>query len=74
MKFSAILIATLATSTSAFAPSRPSINGAALSAATLEAPSAEAAVETPAPAETTMAVEKDWAVNEFVKDSERVQP
>ena len=81
MKFSAILIASLSASTSAFAPpSRTNINVAILSAATLEAPEetstppsppkVEAAVEA---VSTDMAVEKDWPVD-IVKDSDRIMP
>ena len=80
MKFSAILIASLSASTSAFAPPSTRTNNInVLSAATLEAPSAEetstppkveAAVEA---VSTDMAVEKDWPVD-IVKDSDRVMP
>ena len=82
MKFSAILIASLSASTSAFAPpSRITNNINVLSAATLEAPSAEETSSTPQPPKveaveavsTDMAVEKDWPVD-IVKDSDRVMP
>ncbi len=77
MKFSAFFLATLATSASAFAPSRTASSPAVLSAATLEAPDADkteapAAAADSVPAE--MNVEKDWEVNGFVKDSDRVMP
>jgi len=80
MKFSAILIASLAASTQAFAPSRP-VAAKPLAAATLEAPAAEeeakAEAEAPVtaaePVATDMAVEKDWPVD-IVKDSDRVMP
>jgi len=79
MKFSAILLATLATSTSAFAPSRPIVSSKILSAATLEAPesTADATPAVKEPVVADMAVEKDWPVDlsaNFVKESERVQP
>jgi len=80
MKFSAILLAALATSnTSAFAPSRPIVSSKILSAATLEAPesTADATPAVKEPVVADMAVEKDWPVDQsanFVKDSERVQP
>ena len=81
MKFSAILIASLSASTSAFAPpSRITNNINVLSAATLEAPSAEETSTPPQPkveaveaVSTDMAVEKDWPVD-IVKDSDRVMP
>ena len=83
MKFSAILIASLAASTQAFAPSRPVVSIKTLAAATLEAPTESAAasedVPPPVVAETVsteMAVEKDWPVDQenFVKDSDRIEP
>jgi hypothetical protein len=84
MKFSAILLATLAASTTqAFAPSRPVVSIKTLAAATLEAPTESAAssedVPPPVVAETVsaeMAVEKDWPVDQenFVKDSDRIEP
>mmetsp|Transcript_21885 Transcript_21885/g.46848 ORF Transcript_21885/g.46848 Transcript_21885/m.46848 type:complete len:374 (+) Transcript_21885:184-1305(+) len=79
MKFSAVLFAALASSTSAFAPARPSVSRGILSAATLEAPAAVEAPAEPAseaPAASDMGVEKDWPVDQanFVKDSERVLP
>ena len=83
MKFSAILIASLSASTSAFAPPSTRTNNVnILSAATLEAPSAEETSSTPPPkveasaveaVSTDMAVEKDWPVD-IVKDSDRVMP
>ena len=81
MKFSAILIASLSASTSAFAPPSTRTNNInVLSAATLEAPSAEETSSTPPKVEaaveavsTDMAVEKDWPVD-IVKDSDRVMP
>ena len=85
MKFSAILIASLSASTSAFAPpsSRTTNNINVLTAATLEAPSAEETSSTPPTPKveaaveetvsTDMAVEKDWPVD-IVKDSDRVMP
>ena len=82
MKFSAVLVATLAASAQAFAPSRPSAVKP-LSAATLEAPSTEeAAADSPPtptaaePVAAEMAVEKDCPVDQetFVKDSDRVMP
>mmetsp|Transcript_30053 Transcript_30053/g.63860 ORF Transcript_30053/g.63860 Transcript_30053/m.63860 type:complete len:371 (+) Transcript_30053:196-1308(+) len=76
MKFSALFLATLATPSLAFAPSRTASSPAVLSAATLEAPDAdkiEAAAAAPAE-ESQMNVEKDWEVNGFVKDSDRVMP
>jgi len=79
MKFSAILIASLSASTSAFAPPSTRTNNVnILSAATLEAPSAEETstppkVEAVEAVSTDMAVEKDWPVD-IVKDSDRVMP
>lgn len=83
MKFSAILIASLSASTSAFAPPSTRTNNInVLSAATLEAPSAEETSSTPPQPKveaaveavsTDMAVEKDWPVD-IVKDSDRVMP
>lgn len=75
MKFSAVLVASLAASAQAFAPSGRSAAVQSLSAATLEAPAAEAPVADE-PVEADMAVEKDWPVDEanFVKDSDRVLP
>ena len=74
MKFSAFIIAAAAGSASAFAPA-PIKARFALSAATLEAPSAEAAaVEEPA-ADASMDVEQDFPVaDNFVKDSDRIMP
>jgi len=79
MKFSAILIASIAASTQAFAPSRPVVGVKSLSAATLEAPAEEVkaeAAEAEAPAAAEMGVEKDWPVDQenFVKDSDRILP
>ena len=84
MKFSAILIASLAASTQAFAPSRPVVSIKTLAAATLEAPteSASSSEDVPPPVvvaesvSTEMAVEKDWPVDQenFVKDSDRIEP
>lgn len=84
MKFSALLLTALATSTSAFAPSRPAAVSKTLSAATLEAPtrpSADEADDVPPPLSepvvTDMGVEKDWPVADgenFVKDSDRIEP
>jgi len=74
MKFSAILIATIATSASAFAPARPTVGIKTLSAATLaDAPTDAPAMKEPETAD--MAVEKNWPVeSNFVKDSDRVLP
>ena len=79
MKFSAVLVASLAATTQAFAPARSSVSKP-LSAATLEAPATEAK-EDAAPVaveEVTsdMGVEKDWPVDgeNFVKDSDRIMP
>lgn len=83
MKFTAVLLAPLATSTSAFAPSRPAAVSKTLSAATLEAPtrpSADEADDVPPvgePVVADMGVEKDWPVaggENFVKDSDRIEP
>lgn len=75
MKYSAALLATLAASAQAFAPSRP-MAAKPLAAATLEAPAEAAAEEAPAaPVEADMAVEKDFPIGEnFVKDSDRIMP
>ncbi len=78
MKFSAVLVASLAASTQAFAPSRPSVVKP-LSAATLEAPETTDAPPAPTasePVAAEMAVEKDWPVDQetFVKDSDRIMP
>ena len=74
MKFSAFIIAAAAGSASAFAPASIKAR-TALSAATLEAPPAEAKeVEEPA-ADASMDVEKDFPVaDNFVKDSDRIMP
>lgn len=78
MKFSAILVASIAASTQAFAPARP-VAMKPLAAATLEAPAAEEAAPAEpaaaaaAPVAAEMAVEKDWPVD-IVKDSDRVMP
>lgn len=77
MKFSAMLVASMAASAQAFAPARPGAMKP-LAAATLEAPAAEeAAPAEPAaaaePVAADMAVEKDWPVD-IVKDSDRIMP
>lgn len=78
MKFSAVLIATLAAAAEAFAPASSGVRSAPLSAATLEAPAETPAVAEPpaAAASAEMAVEKDWPVDDanFVKDSDRILP
>ena len=78
MKLSATLLLAAATGASAFAPSRPGAAVKSLSAATLEAAAAEAAAPAAdVPASTPaaeMAVEKDWDVAGFVKDSDRILP
>lgn len=84
MKFSALLLTALATSTSAFAPSRPAAVSKTLSAATLEAPTRPSADEADDPSPpmrepvvVDMGVEKDWPVaggENFVKDSDRLEP
>jgi len=79
MTRSAILVAALAASASAFAPSRPAGNtGGILAAATLDRAPAEEAVPAPPPIPVVagMEGEKDWPVDKenFVKDSERIQP
>lgn len=73
MKFSAVLIASLAAGATAFAPSSRAPASTSFSAATLEAPAVEAAEAVAAPAEEVE--EKDFPVAEnFVKDSDRVIP
>jgi hypothetical protein len=80
MKFSAVLVATvLAAPAGAFAPSRPAEVAARtlpLGAATLDATTATAPVNgaVQVEAESAAIVEKDWAVADFVKDSDRVLP
>ena len=82
MKYSAVLVATALAapqSAGAFAPSRPAAaRTLPLGAATLDATATTAAT---APvngarveAESAAIVEKDWAVADFVKDSDRVLP
>ena len=83
MKYSAVLVATALAapqSAGAFAPSRPAATARTLplGAATLDATTTTAAT---APvngarveAESAAIVEKDWAVADFVKDSDRVLP
>lgn len=74
MKFSAFIIAAIAGSASAFAPS--SIKSrTVLSAATLEAPAAEVKEAVEEPADASMEIEKDFPVaDNFVKDSDRIMP
>ena len=82
MKFSAVLVATVLAapqSAGAFAPSRPAAVAARtlpLGAATLDATTATAPVNgaVQVEAESAAIVEKDWAVADFVKDSDRVLP
>jgi hypothetical protein len=76
MKFSAVLVASLAATTQAFAPARSSVSKP-LSAATLEAPAKEDAAPVAVEEVTSdMGVEKDWPVDgeNFVKDSDRIMP
>ena len=74
MKFSALLIASIAASTQAFAPASTNAGKTVLSAATLEVPT-EAPKSEVAVAASDMGVEKDWPVEEnFVKDSDRILP
>jgi len=79
MKFSSILLATITAQASAFSSPRVPVTSTARRAATLEAPADEkAASDVPSlgtePITTNMDVEKDWPVEEFVKDSDRVLP
>ena len=71
MKFSAFIIAAAAGSASAFAPASIKAR-TALSAATLEAPTAE--VQETAE-DAAMDIEQDFPVaDNFVKDSDRIMP
>lgn len=77
MKFSSVLVATFASQASAF--SSPQVSHkitTSRSAATLEAPEevADAPILGSEPISTSMDVEKNWPVEEFVKDSDRVMP
>ena len=80
MKYSAVLVATALAapqSAGAFAPSRPAAaRTLPLGAATLDATTATAPVNgvVQVEAESAAIVEKDWAVADFVKDSDRVLP
>lgn len=81
MKYSAVLVATALAapqSAGAFAPSRPAAAARTLplGAATLDATTVTAPVNgvVQVEAESAAIVEKDWAVADFVKDSDRVLP
>lgn len=80
MKFSSILLAAITAQASAFSSPKVTISSTSRYAATLEAESTEEKTATDAPVlgkepiTTSMDVEKDWPVEEFVKDSDRVLP
>jgi hypothetical protein len=80
MKFSSILLATIIAQASAFSSPRVAVSSTSRYAATLEAEAIEekavsdAPVLDKEPVTTSMDVEKDWPVEDFVKDSERVLP
>jgi hypothetical protein len=75
MKFSSVLVATFASQASAFSSPQVSYKiTTSRSAATLEAPEEVADAPILGSISTSMDVEKNWPVEEFVKDSDRVMP
>ncbi|KAL3802786.1 hypothetical protein HJC23_007563 [Cyclotella cryptica] len=79
MKFSSTLLAAFTVQASAFSTPSAAVKGTHRYAATLEAP-VEDKTNGPVPSQVnqpsapSMDVEKDWPVEEFVKDSDRVMP
>jgi len=79
MKFSSVLLAAFTAQASAFSTPCIAVKSTNRYAATLEAPledktNDQMASEVKQPSATSMDVEKDWPVEEFVKDSDRVMP
>jgi hypothetical protein len=80
MKFSSILIAAITSHASAFSSPKIAVSRTSRYAATLEAEATQerTVVDAPVlgkePVTTSMDAEKDWPVEDFVKDSERVLP
>ena len=79
MKFSATLLAAFTVQAVAFSTPSVAIKGTHRYAATLEAPvegntNDQVASKVNQPSVPSMDVEKDWPVEEFVKDSDRVMP
>ena len=80
MKFSSVILATLISQASAFSSPKATITRTSSRfASTLEAPADEKTVAAAPvlgeePVTTSMDVDKDWPVEEFVKDSDRVLP